>query len=79
MRHLINRLIATCFFAQIPGTEGRAGMAAIHDPDEEVDLHQLALGVKEKLPAFARPLFVRFVKHLDITGKVFFFPIINQF
>ena len=49
-------------------------MAAIHDPDEEVDLHQLALGVKEKLPAFARPLFVRFVKHLDITGKVFFFP-----
>lgn len=43
-------------------------MAAIHDPDEEVDLHQLALGVKEKLPSFARPLFVRFVKHLDITG-----------
>ena len=59
---------AVVYGVEIPGTEGKAGMAAIHDPEGEVDLQQLAMGVKEKLPSFARPLFVRFVKHLDITG-----------
>ena len=44
-------------------------MAAIHDPQEEVDLGELAEGVKKHLPTFAWPLFVRLVKHLDITGK----------
>lgn len=59
---------AAVYGVQIPGTEGRAGMAAIHDPNEEVDLTELARGVKEQLPSFARPLFVRLVKHLDLTG-----------
>lgn len=53
---------------EIPGTEGKAGMAAIHDPDDEVDVDQLAKGIKAQLPTFAWPLFVRLVKHLDITG-----------
>lgn len=43
-------------------------MAAIHDPEHSVDLVQLANGVKQHLPGFARPLFVRLIKHLDITG-----------
>ena len=43
-------------------------MAAIHDPNEEIDLTELANGVKAQLPSFARPLFVRLVKHLDLTG-----------
>jgi len=43
-------------------------MAAIHDPEEEVDLSKLAAGVKSQLPTFAWPLFVRLVKQLDITG-----------
>ena len=46
-------------------------MAAIHDPEEEVDLSKLAAGVKSQLPTFAWPLFVRLVKQLDITGKPF--------
>lgn len=45
-------------------------MAAIHDPDEEVDLGRLAEGIKRQLPSFARPLFVRIVKKLDITGNL---------
>lgn len=60
---------AAVYGVQIPGTEGRAGMAAIHDPDGEVDVKELAKGVTEQLPSFARPLFVRLVKHLDLTGK----------
>ena len=48
--------------------EGKAGMISLYDPEEEIDLAQLAEGIKKQLPSFARPLFVRFVKHLDITG-----------
>merc|ERR1719495_103844 len=59
---------AAVYGVQIPGTEGRAGMAAIHDPDGEVDLGALAVGVTEQLPSFARPLFIRLVAHLDMTG-----------
>lgn len=59
---------AVVYGVEIPGTEGRAGMAAIHDPEGVVDLGHLAKGIQEQLPAFARPLFVRLVKHLDITG-----------
>ncbi len=43
-------------------------MAAIHDPEDQVDLSKLAQGIKKELPNFAWPLFVRLVKHLDITG-----------
>ena len=50
---------AIVYGVEIPGTEGKAGMAAIHDPDEEVDVDQLAKGIKAELPTFAWPLFVR--------------------
>ena len=48
--------------------KGKAGMAAIHDPEGEIDLQDLTQGIKKQLPSFAWPIFVRFVKHLDITG-----------
>lgn len=59
---------AVVYGVEIPGTEGKAGMAAIHDPDDKVDLGLLAAGIKKNLPTFAWPLFVRLVKQLDITG-----------
>ncbi|XP_059094771.1 long-chain fatty acid transport protein 4-like isoform X2 [Tigriopus californicus] len=68
LSNIIDLKDAIVYGVQIPGTEGRAGMAAIHDPDEIVDLEKLASGLKAKLPAFARPLFVRLVDHFDITG-----------
>ena len=60
---------AVVYGVEIPGTEGRAGMAAIHDPQEEVDMSELARAIQIQLPSFSRPLFVRVVKHLDITGS----------
>ena len=51
--------------------EGRAGMAAIFDPDEEVDIDKLSKTVTAQLPSYARPIFVRLVKELDITGNNF--------
>jgi len=66
--NMIHLRDAAVYGVQIPGTEGRAGMAAIHDPNGDLDLTELAKGIKEQLPSFARPLFIRLVKHLDLTG-----------
>ena len=51
---------------EVPGTEGRAGMAAIGDPEGTVDLEELAAGVRERLPSFARPVFVRLVAASEV-------------
>jgi len=56
------------FGVEIPGTEGRAGMAVIPDPERKIDLAALHSGLTEKLPSYARPLFIRFVNHLETTG-----------
>jgi len=56
------------FGVQVPGTEGRAGMAVIPDPDLQLDLASLYSGLCDKLPSYARPVFVRFVKELSATG-----------
>lgn len=53
---------------EVPETEGRAGMAAIVDPEKEIDVDQLATGIRGSLPAYARPLFIRFLKQLPMTG-----------
>ena len=49
--------------------EGRAGMAAVADPDGLLDLDGLATGIRRALPSYAQPLFLRKVKHLDMTGE----------
>ena len=51
--------------------EGRAGMIAILDPDNTLDLKKLYNGVSAKLPSYARPIFVRCVQHLDLTGEMY--------
>ena len=54
---------------EIPGTEGRAGMAAIPDPEKQVDLPGLYAGMVDKLPSYARPIFLRFVEEIDVTSE----------
>ena len=55
----VQRLLSLCKEVkfQIPNVEGKAGMAAIYDPKGELDLEQLARGLRDRLPSFARPLF----------------------
>lgn len=53
---------------KVPGAEGRAGMAAILDPERALDLKVLATGMSKVLPAYARPLFIRLVNVIDLTG-----------
>lgn len=53
---------------EIENMEGRAGMAAILDPEGKVDLVKLAEGLKTTLPTYARPQFLRLLKEVDMTG-----------
>lgn len=56
---------------QVPGTEGKAGMVAIYDPEYTLNVKEMADGVKKSLPSYARPLFVRVLSELPMTGKYF--------
>ena len=54
---------------RVPGTEGRAGMAAVVDPDNSgIDLNALAQGLREQLPHYAHPIFLRIVDSVAVTG-----------
>ena len=67
-RHLNSREVLV-YGVEVPGQEGRAGMAAIVDAGE-LDLDMLTQKMKEDLPNYARPLFIRLVKEIDYTGKI---------
>ena len=53
---------------EVPGNEGRAGMAAIVGSPESIDLPGLPQQLFLSLPAYAVPPFVRFIKSADLTG-----------
>jgi len=53
---------------QLVGTEGRCGMAAIADPEENLDVEQLTYEINKQLPKYARPLFLRIIKEIEMTG-----------
>ncbi|XP_028407577.1 long-chain fatty acid transport protein 4-like [Dendronephthya gigantea] len=53
---------------QIPGCEGRAGMAAIEDPDDVIDVKFISSKLPEVLPSYARPVFLRVTNVVDTTG-----------
>lgn len=53
---------------EVPGAEGRAGMAAIPDPERKVDVSKMYNGMVDKLPSYARPIFLRFVDEIDLTA-----------
>ncbi|XP_055624358.1 long-chain fatty acid transport protein 4 [Toxorhynchites rutilus septentrionalis] len=52
---------------EIPGTEGKAGMAAIVDTEGKLDMEQLAAGIRASLPPYARPLFIRVLSEVPMT------------
>lgn len=51
-----------------PGTEGRAGMAAVASPAGNCDLEHFAQLLEKELPLYARPIFLRFLPELHKTG-----------
>ena len=53
----------------MPGYDGRAGMAAVAlSESEELKLDALHAEMKKRLPAYARPVFLRLRSELEHTG-----------
>ena len=63
--HGINE--ANVYGVAVPGTEGRAGMAALV-VDGQLDLTGFRAHLVGNLPDYARPLFVRIKSEIDVTG-----------
>ncbi len=58
---------AVVYGVEVPGADGRAGMAAVV-AEAGFDLAVLRHRLAERLPDYARPLFVRLVDDLGMTG-----------
>ena len=52
----------------VPGCDGRAGMAAIKLKSETFDPINFAQSIDQQLPVYARPLFIRLLNEMEITG-----------
>ena len=60
---------SVAYGVEIPGTDGRAGMAALTLKSlDDFDLAAFSRHLKEKLPAYAVPLFIRLRQQEEITG-----------
>jgi solute carrier family 27 fatty acid transporter 1/4 len=62
--------LADCvvYGVEIPGCEGKAGMAAILDQNNCLNLDDFLQNLKKVLPLFSIPLFVRIVESMEATG-----------
>jgi len=58
---------ANVYGVEVPGADGRAGMAALVT-DETFDLAAFAEHVGRELPAYAQPLFLRMLPAMETTG-----------
>ncbi|XP_049872799.1 long-chain fatty acid transport protein 4-like [Pectinophora gossypiella] len=59
---------AVVYGVEIPNTDGRAGMCGIVDADNTLDLDKLAKDISKDLPKYARPIFIRIMTSVDMTG-----------
>ncbi|KAI6660109.1 hypothetical protein LOD99_10582 [Oopsacas minuta] len=63
---VLNLKDVAVYGVEIPGTDGKAGMAAIADP--ELDPSTLYKEISSSLPVYARPIFIRLIPSVDMTG-----------
>ncbi|KAL4617376.1 Long-chain fatty acid transport protein 4-like [Arapaima gigas] len=68
LSRLLDMKDVVVYGVEVPGVEGKAGMAAIADPMNETDLENFAKDLEKALPPYARPVFLRFLPEVDKTG-----------
>lgn len=56
------------FLTQVPHAEGKAGMVTILDPDRTVNIETFGKTLKNQLPSYAIPKFLRLATSLPMTG-----------
>lgn len=59
---------ATVYGVEVSGNEGKAGMVAIYDANNSLNIGGLGEELKKVLPSYARPRFVRILSELPMTG-----------
>lgn len=65
---VLEQVDSVVYGVDVPGVEGKAGMAAIVEDAAKFDLDTFLLRLKAELPGYAIPLFVRLVNSIDTTG-----------
>ena len=68
MAHILDLTDVVVYGVEVPGSEGRAGMAAIVGTEDTIDLPGLPQQLSLSLPPYAVPLFVRLIQTADLTG-----------
>ena len=76
MGEIINQhndiVFTNVYGVEIPGTDGRAGMAAIVLKESvsanNMDINSISEHISENLPAYARPVFIRLLADLPTTS-----------
>jgi citronellyl-CoA synthetase len=58
------------FGVEIPGADGRAGMASLtlNEDVKVLDLERFSAFIREALPSYAVPVFLRIDEDIDVTG-----------
>ncbi|CAF0715294.1 unnamed protein product [Brachionus calyciflorus] len=65
----LNSIEVACYGVSIPGQEGKCGMVSIIT-QSDIDLKKLDEHLKNDLPAYARPLFIRLTSSVEHTGSL---------
>lgn len=62
--------ISNVYGVEIPGADGRAGMAALtlEEGVDALDLERISEYVNRELPSYARPIFLRVEPDIEVTG-----------
>ncbi|KFP04736.1 Long-chain fatty acid transport protein 1, partial [Calypte anna] len=68
LSHILNQTDVAVYGVEIPGVEGKAGMAAIADPKARLSPNVLYQELQKVLPPYARPVFLRLLPQVDTTG-----------
>uniref|UniRef100_A0A4W6C6B6 Arachidonate--CoA ligase n=1 Tax=Lates calcarifer TaxID=8187 RepID=A0A4W6C6B6_LATCA len=68
LSRLLDMKDVVVYGVEVPGAEGKAGMAAIADPSHSTDLEKFVKDMDKALPPYARPVFLRFLPEVNKTG-----------
>ncbi|XP_072458580.1 long-chain fatty acid transport protein 1 isoform X1 [Notamacropus eugenii] len=68
LSRILGQTDVAVYGVDVPGVEGKAGMAAIADPHTSVNPNALYQELQRVLPPYARPIFLRLLPQVDTTG-----------
>ncbi|XP_071030141.1 long-chain fatty acid transport protein 4-like isoform X1 [Oncorhynchus clarkii lewisi] len=69
LSRLLDMMDVVVYGVEVPGAEGKAGMAAVADPERSTDLEKFGKDLEKALPPYARPVFLRFLKEVNKTEE----------